>query len=98
MSKYSDYKKEIRNRASLGLNPKPISGRNLLIEIIEQIKNLNHPERDASLQFLIYNVAPGTTGAASVKAKFLKDIIGVPRAKDSRTQFGIPSHLEGRRK
>ena len=59
----------------MGLNLKPISEGNLLCEIIEQIKDLNHPERDASLKFLIYNVAPGTTSAASGKAKFLKDII-----------------------
>ena len=59
----------------MGLNPKPISESDLLLEIIEQIKDLNHPERDASLKFLIFNVTPGTTSAATVKAKFLKDII-----------------------
>tara|TARA_B100001248_G_scaffold261377_1_gene252362 strand:- start:3213 stop:5990 length:2778 start_codon:yes stop_codon:yes gene_type:complete len=75
MSIYSDYQKEIQDRELKGLNPKPISEGNLLIEIIEQIKDLNHPERDASLQSLIFNVTPGTTSAATVKAKFLKDII-----------------------
>ena len=75
MSIYSDYQKEIQDRELIGLNPKPISEGNLLIEIIEQIKDLNHPERDASLQSLIFNVTPGTTSAATVKAKFLKDII-----------------------
>ena len=98
MSKYLDYQKQIQIRQSSGLNPKPISDSDLIGEIIEHIKDLNHSERDTRLKFLIYNVTPGTTSAASVKAKFLKDIIGVPRANDSSTQFGIPSHLEGRRK
>ena len=75
MSIYSNYKKEIQERELMGLNPKPISESILLLEIIEQIKDLNHPERDDSLKFLIFNVTPGTTGAATVKAKFLKDII-----------------------
>ena len=75
MSIYSDYQKEIQDREVMGLNPKPITERNLLLEIIEQIKDLNHPEREASLKFLIFNVTPGTTSAATAKAKFLKDII-----------------------
>ena len=75
MSKYLDYQKQIRDRRSFGLNPKPISEGDLLSEIIEHIKDLNHPERNASLKLLIYNVTPGTTSAADVKAKFLKDII-----------------------
>ena len=98
MSKYLDYKKEIRDRESLGLNPKPISESNLLIEIIEQIKDLNHPERDASLKFLIYNVTPGTTSAATVKAKFLKDIIlGKFSFKEITPYFAFTllSHMKG---
>ena len=75
MSKYFDYLKEIQDRKSLGLNPKPISEANLLREIIQQLKDINHSERNMSLKLLIYNVVPGTTSAANVKAKFLKDII-----------------------
>ena len=82
----------------MGLNPKPISESNLLIEIIEQIKDLNHPERDDSLKFLIYNVTPGTTSAASVKAKFLKDIIlGEFSFKELTPSFAFTllSHMKG---
>ena len=75
MSKYFDYLEEIRDRKSLGLNPKPISEANLLLEIIQQIKDKNHSERNMSLRLFIYNVTPGTTSAANIKAKFLKDII-----------------------
>ena len=47
----------------------------LLSEIIDQIKDLENNNRKDSLNFFIYNVLPGTTSAAGVKAEFLKDII-----------------------
>ena len=47
----------------------------MLSEVIEQIKDPSHEHRKDSLNFFIYNVLPGTTSAAVVKAKFLKDII-----------------------
>mgnify|MGYP003511567686 FL=1 len=68
MNTYSDYIQEIEERKGLGLNPKPIDGAELLTEIIEQIKDLNNQYREESLKFFIYNVVPGTTSAASVKA------------------------------
>ena len=40
-----------------------------------QIKDIDNEHREDSLQFFIYNVLPGTTSAAVVKAKFLKEII-----------------------
>ncbi len=49
--------------------------RDRLSEVIEQIKDPSHEHRKDSLNFFIYNVLPGTTSAAVVKAKFLKDII-----------------------
>ena len=75
MSLYKEYIKEIEERKGEGLHPKPIDGGDLLSEIITQIKDENHEDRDASINFFIYNVIPGTTSAAIVKAKFLKEII-----------------------
>lgn len=75
MNTYLDYLKEIEVRKGQGLHPKPIDGSELLTEIISQIKDVNNPHREDSLNFFIYNVLPGTTSAAGVKAKFLKEII-----------------------
>ncbi|WP_405566706.1 bifunctional aconitate hydratase 2/2-methylisocitrate dehydratase [Polaribacter sp. Asnod6-C07] len=75
MSIYNDYLKEIEERKQLALHPKPIDGAELLSAIITQIKDLNNEHREDSLNFFIYNVLPGTTSAAVVKAKFLKEII-----------------------
>ena len=75
MKKYEDYIIEIKDRQDLKLQPKPIEEAELLSEIILQIKDLNNKYRDESINFFIYNVTPGTTSAASVKAKFLKEII-----------------------
>ncbi|NIK92936.1 bifunctional aconitate hydratase 2/2-methylisocitrate dehydratase [Mangrovimonas sp. CR14] len=75
MNTYSDYIKEIEQRKVQGLHPKPIDGADLLSEIIDQIKDVNNPNREDSLNFFIYNTLPGTTSAAGVKAKFLKEII-----------------------
>ena len=75
MSKYSEYLKEIEERKNEALHPKPIDGAELLLEIIEQIKDVTNPHRSDSLNFFIYNVLPGTTEAAGVKANFLKEII-----------------------
>ncbi len=75
MSKYSKYLIEIENRKLTGLHPKPIDNDELLSEIITQIKDVDNKHRKESLNFFIYNVLPGTTSAASVKAQFLKEII-----------------------
>ena len=75
MNIYSDYLKEIEERKTLGLHPKPIDDSKLLSEIIDQIKDIENQNRKDSLNFFIYNVLPGTTSAAGVKAEFLKDII-----------------------
>ena len=75
MSIYKQYIVEIDNRKTQGLNPKPIDNGKLLDEIINQIKDINHVDRNDSINFFIYNVMPGTTSAADIKAKFLKDII-----------------------
>ena len=75
MNTYQDYIKEIEERKNQGLHPKPIDDASLLSEIISQIKDSNNEYREDSLKFFIYNTLPGTTSAAGVKAKFLKEII-----------------------
>jgi len=75
MSFYKKYLKEIDQRSKAGLSPKPIDNAELLNEIINQIKDPIHIHREDSINFLIYNVIPGTTSASKVKAKFLKEII-----------------------
>lgn len=75
MSIYLEYIQEIEERKNNGLNPKPIDGAELVSEVICQIKDVNNQFREDSLNFFIYNVLPGTTSAAVVKAKFLKEVI-----------------------
>ena len=98
MNIYQDYIQEIEERKGQGLHPKPIDGAELLSEIIEQIKDLNNEYRDDSLKFFIYNVVPGTTSAAGLKAKFLKEIIlGESVVKEITVAFAFEllSHMKG---
>ncbi|WP_299261118.1 bifunctional aconitate hydratase 2/2-methylisocitrate dehydratase [uncultured Aquimarina sp.] len=98
MNTYNDYIREIEERKSLGLHPKPIDGAELLSEIISQIKDNNNAYRDDSLNFFIYNVLPGTTSAAGVKAKFLKEIIlGETVVEEVTPAFAFEqlSHMKG---
>lgn len=98
MNTYQDYIKEIEERKAQGLHPKPIDGAELLSEIITQIKDTNSPYRNDSLQFFIYNTLPGTTPAAGVKAKFLKEIIMGQAVVEEITPafaFELLSHMKG---
>ncbi|MEM8887593.1 MAG: bifunctional aconitate hydratase 2/2-methylisocitrate dehydratase [Bacteroidota bacterium] len=98
MSLYSEYLKEIEERKSQSLHPKPIDGSELLSEVIEQIKDVNHEHRSDSLNFFIYNVLPGTTSAAGVKANFLKEIIlGESVVEEISLEFAFEqlSHMKG---
>ncbi|WP_299101161.1 bifunctional aconitate hydratase 2/2-methylisocitrate dehydratase [uncultured Winogradskyella sp.] len=98
MNIYKDYIKEIAERKAQGLHPKPIDGSELLSAIIAQIKDTEHPDRDDSVNFFIYNVLPGTTSAASVKAEFLKEIIlGESDVKEITPDFALEqlSHMKG---
>jgi len=98
MNTYSDYLKEIEERKGQGLHPKPIDGSELLSSIILQIKDVDNSERKESLNFFIYNVLPGTTSAAGVKAKFLKEIIlGESVVKEISIAFAFEqlSHMKG---
>ena len=98
MSVYLEYLKEIEVRKAQGLNPKPIEGAELTTEIIKQIKEVGNEHRDASLQFFIYNIVPGTTESAGVKAKFLKSIVlGEEVVKEITPTFALEllSHMKG---
>ncbi|MEY8870203.1 bifunctional aconitate hydratase 2/2-methylisocitrate dehydratase [Meridianimaribacter flavus] len=98
MQTYNDYLKEIEARKLQGLHPKPIDGAELLSEIIAQIKDENNEHRKDSLNFFIYNVLPGTTSAARVKADFLKEIIlGETKVEEITSDFAFEqlSHMKG---
>ncbi|SFK69600.1 aconitase [Pseudovibrio ascidiaceicola] len=98
MSLYTDYLNEIDTRKAQGLNPKPIEDGALVNEIISQIKDLKNEHRDGSLKFFIYNTLPGTTSAASEKAKFLKEIILGDSVVEEISQsfaFELLSHMKG---
>ena len=98
MTIYKDYIKEIKERKAQGLNPKPIDDGILLNEIIKQIKDTNHPDRKDSVDFFIYNVIPGTTSAASIKANFLKEIILEKHCLEEISPtfaFELLSHMKG---
>lgn len=98
MSVYLEYLKEIEVRKAQGLNPKPIEGAELTTEIIKQIKEVGNEHRDASLQFFIYNIVPGTTESAGVKAKFLKSIVlGEEVVEEITPTFALEllSHMKG---
>ncbi|MEC8629470.1 MAG: bifunctional aconitate hydratase 2/2-methylisocitrate dehydratase [Pseudomonadota bacterium] len=98
MSLYTDYLIEIENRKEQGLHPKPIDDGALVAELIEQIKDTANEHREASLNFFIYNTLPGTTSAAGVKAKFLKEIIlGQEEVAEITPEFAFEllSHMKG---
>ena len=98
MNIYNDYIKEIEERKVQGLKPKPIDNGLLLKDIITQIKNVDSSIRDKSINFFVYNVLPGTTSAASVKATFLKEIILEETLLEEITPkfaFELLSHMKG---
>jgi len=98
MTLYSNYLVEIEKRKNDGLNPKPIENGELLKEIISQIKDKNNVHRKDSIHFLIYNTIPGTTTAAEVKSKFLKEIItGETKVDEISVSFAFEllSHMKG---
>jgi len=98
MSLFKKYLLENKKRKILGLDPKPIDEKELLDEIIEQIKTINHEHRTISLDFFIYNVLPGTTDAAKSKSNFLKEII-LSNIKINEISidfaFELLSHMKG---
>ena len=98
MKLYEAYLQEIKERAKLGLGPKPIDQGNLLEEIIDIILTTKSSTRDDAVKHFIYNVLPGTTSAASVKAKFLKRLILKEDSVveiDQKLAFDLLSHMKG---
>ncbi|MEM9648507.1 MAG: bifunctional aconitate hydratase 2/2-methylisocitrate dehydratase [Bacteroidota bacterium] len=98
MNRYTEYLKEIEQRKEQGLHPKPIDDAALLSDIIAQIKDSDNEFRDDSVHFFIYNVLPGTTSAAGVKANFLKQIIlGEVQVQEITPDFAFEqlSHMKG---
>ena len=98
MSLFDDYLAEIEERKKQDLKPKPIDDGALTAELIGHITDAASPHRAACLDFLVYNTLPGTTSAAGVKAKFLKDIISgnIEVAEISaESAFEQLSHMKG---
>ena len=98
MSLFDDYLSEIEERKKQDLKPKPIDDGALTAELIGHITDAASPHRAACLDFLVYNTLPGTTSAAGVKAKFLKDIISenIEVAEISaQSAFEQLSHMKG---
>ncbi|MEL6702127.1 MAG: bifunctional aconitate hydratase 2/2-methylisocitrate dehydratase, partial [Pseudomonadota bacterium] len=98
MSLYTEYREEIETRKAQALNPKPIDGADLTAEIIDIIRDTDHVHRDEALGFFIYNTLPGTTGAAGVKAQFLKQVamgdVALPEISP-KFAFELLSHMKG---
>ena len=99
MKSFEKYLKQIKKeRKDLGLSPKPIDDANIINDIIYYIKGPDCPNRKLSIDFFIYNVLPGTTNAANVKANFLKDIIldkyTISEISDDLA-FELLSHMKG---
>ena len=95
---YDDYIKNIKDRKKEGLHPQPIDSAELLNEIINQIKDIDSAERENCIYFFIYNVLPGTTPSAKVKADFLKEIILQKlKIKEIKPDFALEllSHMKG---
>ncbi|WFB37315.1 bifunctional aconitate hydratase 2/2-methylisocitrate dehydratase [Kiritimatiellota bacterium B12222] len=98
MNIYEDYIKEIEERKEQGLHPKPIDDAQLLTEIVENIKQVGNVCREDSLKFFIFNTLPGTTSAAAVKSKFLKEIIlGIHEVAEISPDYAFEqlSHMKG---
>ena len=98
MTYYTAYLEEISARKKQGLHAKPIDNLSLMEEIIQQIKEDNNVYRKDSLHYFIYNTLPGTTGAASAKAGFLKDIaLNKYELKEISSEFALEllSHMKG---
>ncbi len=94
---YKEYLQQIEDRKGEGLDALPIDGAELLNEVIAQIKEGNE-NKEQCLKFFIYGTLPGTTSAAGVKAKFLKEIIlGESTVEEISVEFAFEllSHMKG---
>ena len=98
MDLYEEYLDEIQKRKQQGLCAKPIDNGVLAREIISHVKSPNSKQHNQCVDFLIFNMLPGTTKAASEKAEFLKQIIGgiyqIDKISIDRA-FELLSHMKG---
>ena len=98
MSVYSDYLDQIEERKKQGLHPKPIEDAVLVEALIANMTDAASEHREASLDFFVRNTLPGTTSAAGVKARFLKDVALGRSAVEGITAdfaFELLSHMKG---
>ena len=98
MNLYAAYLDEIESRKKQNLKPKPIDNGPMVEQLIKQILDKENQYRDESINFFIYNIIPGTTSAAKVKAKFLKEIVLAEVIVDEITpSFALEllSHMNG---
>ena len=98
MNLYTAYLDEIESRKKQNLKPKPIDNGPMVEQLIKQILDKDNQYRDESVNFFTYNIIPGTTSAAKVKAKFLKEIILAEVIVDEITpSFALEllSHMNG---
>ena len=98
MNLYAKYLNEIENRKIQNLHPKPIDDGNLVKELIKNIKDKKSVHRKDSINFFVYNILPGTTSAAFVKANFLKEIILdkiIIEEINKSFAFELLSHMKG---
>ena len=98
MSLYQAYLDQIDDREKLDLKPKPIDDSQLTEEIVSIISDPLHKYKEKALNFFIYNILPGTTGAAEVKADFLKSIICKQQDIEEISEdfaFELLSHMKG---
>ena len=75
MNAYDRYLEEIEQRKQQGLHAKPIDAAELASEIVTILQDPSNPHREDALRFFTYNMLPGTTAAAGVKARFLKQVV-----------------------
>ena len=98
MNLFEEYLDEIATRKQQGLSAKPIDNGNLAREIITHVKSIDSKHHNQCVDFLIFNMLPGTTKAASEKAKFLKQIINdiyqIDEISTDRA-FELLSHMKG---
>ena len=98
MNLYEEYLNEIETRQKQGLSAKPIDDGDLAAEIIAHVKDVNSKHHNQCVEFLIFNVLPGTTKAAGKKAEFLKQVIDGDFRVDKITSdraFELLSHMKG---
>lgn len=98
MSLYADYLTEIETRKAANLHPKPIDDGALVAELITHVEDPASPHHSDCVKFFVYNTLPGTTSAAGVKAKFLKQVIlGESVVAEITPAFALEllSHMKG---